>query len=190
MIRPALEALFTMLFIAQRDSVERAQVWADYAAIAKRALARKHGDLFEGPEREAQRQEIDKRADAVADSFPKDRRFWAAGLGCSDGRAMADTVGLLWYYDSIYWIGSQPIHATAIAVEELVSMPNQSGGPVYKVGLSGVGVDANLAAYCDFMIRGLARLNELFALGIDEALADLTLEYQSMFATVLDRESR
>jgi hypothetical protein len=188
MIRPALEALITLFFIAQRDEEHRANVWVEHTAIAKQKLARKHEDLFVGNEHQAKRKEIDERAAAVADSFPKDRKFWAAGLGCSDLRVMADQVGLLWYYDSIYWTGSQPIHATAIAVEEIISLPTQDGGPVYKLGLSGVDVDQYLAAYCDFLIRGLSRLNDLFMLRIEAALAGLTAEYQSLFATVLERE--
>lgn len=185
-IRPALEALITMLFIAERDQVLRSKRWLAHTAISKQALVRKHADFFEGPEHKAVRRWIEEHANEIADSFPG--RFWASGLGCADLRIMADQVGLLWYYDAIYWAGSQPTHSTAIAVEEVITISEETGGPVYRVGLSAIRVHQNLAAYCDFLIRGLGKLNDLFALGIGEALLDLTNEYQSMFSRVLDQE--
>jgi hypothetical protein len=184
-IRPALEALITMRFIAERDQMRRAKHWLDYTAIAKRSLVRKHSDLFDSPEHGALRERINQRAEELADSFPG--RFWASGLGCSGLRVMADQVGLLWYYDAVYWAGSQPTHATAIAVEESISVSEEET-PIYHVGLSGRGVHKNLAAYCDFLIRGLAQLNDLFTLGLDEVLQDLTAEFVSRFDNVLDKE--
>jgi len=69
----------------------------------------------------------------------------ASGLECSDLRVMAEQVELLWHYDSIYWLGSQPMHASAIAVEDIVTFSEVSG-PIYKVGLSGI--DAIVLGEC------------------------------------------
>ncbi len=100
---------------------------------------------------------------------------------------MASKVELLWH-DAIYWIGSQPTHATAIAVAEIISAAAAGdGGPVYRVGLA---KDAHreLAAYCDLLIRGLHRLDEVFRLGLGPIVADLKSEYVSLFQGTLDQD--
>jgi hypothetical protein len=184
MIRPGLEALITLMFITQQNREVRARRWVEYTHVAKRALMNKHAELFEGPAHEEVRREIEDRARSVAHLFPG--RSWASGLGCSDLRVMAEQVGLLWYYDAVYWTGSQPTHATAMAVDEIIGEAAK-GGPVYKVGLSGKDAHRELAAYCDLLIRGLLRLDEVFNLGIEPIAADLKADYVSLFGKTLDK---
>jgi hypothetical protein len=187
-IRPALETLITLLYISDQDQEVRAKRWVEYTFIAKKALMAKHADLFAGPEHEEARQRIEEQAARVAPLFPG--RFWASGLDCSDLRVMATKVGLLWHYDSIYWTGSQPTHASAIAVDEIIEGAVKGSGPMYKVGLSGKDVRRELVAYADFLIRGLDRLDRAFGLGIEEAVGDLKTQYMSLFRNALEREGR
>lgn len=184
--RPALEALITFLFIADRDQEVRARRWVDYTFVAKKALLAKHADLFAGPEHEAARRRVEEQAERVAPLFPG--RFWASGLDCSDLRMMASKVDLLWHYDTIYWTGSQPTHATAIAVDEIIAVSLEDAGPVYKVGLSGKDVRRELVAYCEFIIRGLQRLDQLFNFGLDRLIEDLRAEYMSLFGNAFKKE--
>ena len=151
LIRLALEALITLLFIAKEDSALRARRWVQFAHVAKRKLMKKHPHLFRGPKHRNARRRITSRARRVEKYFPNDN-FWASGLHCGSLRDIAKKVGMLWHYDSVYWAGSQPTHASAIAVEEHIGV-GSDGTPVFKIGLSGVGVRREIAVYCDLLIR-------------------------------------
>ena len=179
LIRPALEALITLSFIGQQDRPLRARRWAQFAYLSKYALMRKHPHLFRSPANRNLRRRVRERARRARRYFPR-REYWASGLGCSNLREMADNVGLLWHYDAIYWVGSQPTHASALAVDEHIGLASD-GTPIYKVGLSGRGVRRDMAAYCDLMIRGLERLEDVFHLGITPIIADAKSEYSATF---------
>lgn len=179
LIRPALEALITLLFIAKENSALRARRWMQFAYVAKYKLMKKHPHLFRGPEHRNARRRIRGRARRVEQYFPNDK-FWASGLHYGSLRHMAEKVGLLWHYDSVYWAGSQPTHASAIGVEEHIGV-GPDGTPAYKIGLSGQGVHREMAVYCDLMIRGLDAINSAVALGVASIIADLKSEYAVAF---------
>ena len=99
MIRPA-EALITLTYIAQQDRVLRTRRWAQFAYISKYKLMQKHPQLFKGPANRNIRRRVRGRAKRAKPYFPRD--FWGSGLGCQNLREMANKVGLLWHYDTIY----------------------------------------------------------------------------------------
>lgn len=185
MIRPALEALITLLYISEQDQAARARRWVEFRWVAQRKLMEKHRDLFRGPKNRNARRRVRYRAARVQARFPGGR-FWAAGLGCGNLADMANLVDMRWHYNSIYWTGSQPTHASAIAVEEHVAFAD--GKPVYHMGLSGKGVHREMAAYCFLLVRGLDHLNGTFNLDSTPLIEGLKLEYTTLFRRTLDKE--
>jgi hypothetical protein len=137
MIRPALEALITLIYIVQKDSALRARRWVEFTFVARLKLLEQNLHLFDGPKNRNLRRRVRDRAKRVRAKFPTDR-FWAAGLGCGSLRHMATLVGMQWHYNTIYWTGSQPTHASAIAVDEHIAVVDRR--PVYEMGLSGKAV--------------------------------------------------
>ncbi len=87
---------------------------------------------------------------------------------------------MLWYYDFVYWSGSQSTHASAIGVESYVEIaPDDT--PRFNMGLSGRHLGGELAVCCDLVIRGLQLLNGIAKLGIESLLAEVVSEYKSAF---------
>jgi hypothetical protein len=183
MIRPALEALITLLYIVKEDSAMRARRWLDFTKVSRLKLLEKNLYLFRGPKNRNIRRRVRDRAKRVRAKFPSDR-FWAAGLGCGSLGHMATIVGMQWHYNTIYWTGSQPTHASAIAVDEHVEVVD--GKPVYKIGLSGQSVRREMAAFCGVLMRGLFQLNETFELDLLPILQDLDAEYTAIFRKTMN----
>jgi hypothetical protein len=178
--RAALEALITLSFIAQQDRHLRATRWAEFAYISKYKLMRKHPDIYAGPASRNLRRRVRDRARRAERHFPRRPKFWGSSVGCSDLRVMAEKVGMLWEYDSIYWFGSQPTHASAIAVDEHIELTDDRA-PMFKVGLSGQTVRREMSAYCSFVIRGLEQLEGTFHLSIASIIEDAKSGYRRTF---------
>ncbi len=185
MIRPALEALITLAYIVQKDSALRARRWVEFTFVARRKLLEQNRHLFDGPKNRNLRRRVRDRAKRVQAKFPTDR-FWAAGLGCGSLRHMSLLVGMEWYYNTIYWTGSQPTHASAIAVDEHVAVVDRK--PVYQMSLSGKGVHREMAALCGLLMRGVIQLNETSTLNLDAIINDLDSEYTAIFRKALGPE--
>lgn len=177
--RAALEALITLTFIAQQDSALRARRWAEFGYIIKDKLMRKHPHLYRGAVNRNLRRRVHDRARRTGRHFPR-REFWGSAFGCPHLRVLAEKVNMLWEYDAIYWMGSQPIHASVIAVDEHIDLAADST-PIYKVGLSREYVHRDMAAYCSFIIRGLEQLERAFHLGITPIVEDAKSEYRRTF---------
>jgi hypothetical protein len=176
--RAALEALITLKFIAQQDSALRARRWAEYGYVVKYKLMTKHPHLYAGPANRSIRRRVRDRARRAQRHFSRD--FWGSAVGSPNLRDMAAKIGLLWYYDAIYWFGSQPTHASVVAVDDHIGLADD-GGPIYKWGLSGEKVHRDMAAYCAFIIRGLDQLEASFHLGIMPIINDAKSEYRRTF---------
>jgi len=95
-------------------------------------------------------------------------------------RDLADDVGMLWYYEFVYWSGSQATHASPIAVASYLDIA-PDGTPRFNMGLSGKQLGGELAVCCDLEIRGLQLLNEISRLGIESLLIEMRSEYKSAF---------
>jgi len=113
LVRSALESLITAKFIASKDSKRRAKRWAQHAIVIKARLLRKQPDLSTKPEEK----KAAARILAYAKRLEKRRAypnplFWASGLKKGSVRNLAEEVGMLWYYDVVYWSGSQGTHAS------------------------------------------------------------------------------
>jgi hypothetical protein len=178
-VRSALESLVTATFIAQKDSGLRAKRWAQHSIIIKARLLKTRPDLSATPEQKKAAGRIVSHAKRLSRAFP-DQRFWASGLKKGSFRHLAEDVGMLWYYEMVYWFGSQVTHGSAIAVDNYLGVA-KDGTPLFKVGLSAEGLRGELAVCCDLLIRGLAVLNKISKLGIDQLLSDMKAEYASVF---------
>ena len=91
---------------------------------------------------------------------------------------MARAVGLEWHHRAIYWSGSQPTHASAIGVDDYLTIGSNKQ-PIYRLGLSGRHTRAELAADSDSLIRGLIFLDEAFTLGLKPTYYRLIAEYSN-----------
>jgi hypothetical protein len=179
LVRSALESLITAMFVAKTDSARRAARWAEYAEFLKARVLKKHPDLSTKPEHTAARAQILAQAEGLEDLFPN-ANFWASGLQMGSLRDLADDVGMLWYYEFVYWSGSQATHASPIAVASYLDIA-PDGTPRFNMGLSGKQLGGELAVCCDLEIRGLQLLNEISRLGIESLLIEMRSEYKSAF---------
>lgn len=179
LVRSALEALITAMYIAKSDSHRRARRWAQYGVVLRADFLKKHGNISEGSEDKATRQKILAQARRLRKHFPNPR-FWAAGLGRGSLRHLAEDVGMLWYYEMVYWLGSQGTHGSAVAIENYVGV-STDGTPQYKMGLSADGLHGDLAVCCDVLLRDLALLSDVCELGLNKISTELIAEYKTAF---------
>jgi hypothetical protein len=93
-------------------------------------------------------------------------------------RHLAEDIEMLWYYDFVYWYGSQGTHASAIAVEAYVGMSPQ-GTVNYRMGPSVKGLRGELAVCCDLLIRALVALDGLCKLRLAALFNELVPEYKA-----------
>jgi len=180
LVRSALESLITAMFIAKEDSSLRAKRWRQFADVQRAALLKKKPDpSLAAPEYKAERRRILARARRLKKHFPS-KSFWAAGLKKGSLRDLVEDVGLLWYYEIVYWSGSLGTHGSAIAVASYVGTASD-GTPVFKTGLSVQDLRAELAVCCDLLVRSLVMLNRLYKLGLDKLFGELVSEYKAAF---------
>ncbi len=100
-IRSALEALITALFISRKQSTRRAKRWAQYAVFLRGRFLEKYPDLSTKPEHLKARAKILRHAARLKKLYPNPG-FWASGLQKGGLRALAEDVGMGWYYDMPY----------------------------------------------------------------------------------------
>ena len=93
---------------------------------------------------------------------------------------MAVDVGMEWYYDFVYWSGSQATHGSPISVGGYVGLAADET-PIYNLGLSVDYVRGELAVCCDILVRALVLLNEVLKLDLDKLTGQLTAEYKAAF---------
>jgi len=179
--RSAVEALITLAFVTQKDCSRRAKLWIEYSDILRWKALRASLELQQvNPENS---EKIRKRAEAAMKNYPR-KDFWASGCGVPNLREMATSVGLIWYYNDIYWSGSQPTHSSEIAVSEY--LPIASHKPLTdQPGISIRHARPELAAASDALISGLRLLNAAFELKIDALVADLTRRYSAAIGSKL-----
>ena len=87
---------------------------------------------------------------------------------------------MVWYYDVVYWSGSQATHASPIAVANYLEI-SPDDRPRFSMGPSGKHLGGELAVCCDLVIWGLQLLNEISKLGIEGLLTEIVAEYKSAF---------
>jgi hypothetical protein len=177
-VRSALESFITAMFIMKEDSARRAKRWVQYGVVMRAKVLkknRKYPELSAVPKRD--RGKILAQARRFKRYFPREA-FWASGLHRGSLRDLAEDVEMLWYYDFVYWLGSQGTHASAIAVEQLVGA-SSPGVATYQMALSVDGLRGQLAACCDLLIRCLAALNALCGLQLSDLDVELLREYKT-----------
>jgi hypothetical protein len=184
-IRSALESLITALFIAKRDSRRRARRWARHAVVIGARALEKRPELASTPDDVIRSSRILAKARRLQKlrTFPNPQ-FWASGLSMGSVRDLAVDVGLAWYYDSIYWYGSQSTHNSPIGLDGYVDvLPD--GKPRYKLGLSIDGLTNEVAICCDLLVRTLALVNRIGRLRLDARVAELAQEHSATFGSDL-----
>ena len=177
--RSALEALIVGMFIAKTNSRRRARRWAQYAQFLRARFLKKHGHLSDNPEHKLARTKILAQGRRYKKHFPNPG-FWASGLGKGSLRNLAEDVGMLWYYEMVYWLGSQGVHGSAVAVDNYIDV-SPDGKPLYKMGLSAEHLHGDLAVCCDILLRALVLLNDTSGLGLKSAADTLIVEYKTAF---------
>jgi hypothetical protein len=93
---------------------------------------------------------------------------------------MAKLIDMEWYYNAVYWMGSQSTHATAIAVDDYVRVTEQKK-PLFQMGLSTRHNRPELAAVNDMLIRSLMYINEAFELKADKRIEAAQRLYKETF---------
>jgi Family of unknown function (DUF5677) len=178
-VRSALESLITAMFIAKKDGATRAKRWAQHAVVTKARLLKKYPNLSSKPEHKKITRRILAHAKRLEKAFPNPL-FWASGLKKGSLRDLANDVDMVWYYDVVYWSGSQGTHASPIAVDSYLGVA-AVGEPSYKLGLSLEHLRGELAVCCDILVRALKLLNDSGKLGLDTLLGELVTEHKSAF---------
>jgi hypothetical protein len=181
-VRSALEALITALFIAKEDSALRARRWIQFSDVQRAGLLKRNRDpALSGPEFRAERRRSLARARRLKKHFPR-RIFWASGLKKQSLRDLAEDVEMLWHYRVVYWSLSQGTHASAIGVGAYVG-DSSTGSPVYNLGLGlpVEGLRGELAVCCELLVRTLYLLSPLCKLDLVKLCSDLILEYKTAF---------
>lgn len=178
-VRSALESLITAMFIAKQDSGRRAKRWVQHSVVLRARFLKKYPDLSSKPEHKKAGKKILAQASRLEKLFPNPQ-FWASGLKKGSLRDLAKDVEMLWYYDFVYWSGSQGTHASPIAVENYLGLA-ADGKPSFKMGLSVEHLRGELAVCCDLLVRGLQLLNQLCQLDLDKLFSELVAEYKAAF---------
>jgi uncharacterized protein DUF5677 len=171
--RSGAEALITLRFITGANCHERAERWAKFSYISQWEAAKGNPSLISGEESDTVRQ----RAESITGEFPN-RHFWAAGLGISSLRHMAQQVGMESYYNSVYWMGSQSTHSSAVAVDDYLRV-TEDRRPIFQMGLSSRYARPELAAASYALLRALACVSDTFQLEMDFGV--LSSEYTEAF---------
>ncbi|SRR6266851_4686941 len=170
--RSAVEAVITLKFITQEDCPQRASRWVKYSHIVKWKQLKVNPDL-ERDERTTER--MRQRAETLVKEYPR-KQFWASGFGVPNLSVMAKRTDLEWYYNNVYWSGSQPTHSSAIAADEYLEVSSDRT-PFVRMGLSTHLARYELPVASDVLIRSLGIINEAFGLQIDEVVVDLRARY-------------
>lgn len=180
LVRSALESFINAAFIAQEDSGLRANRWAEYAVIIKAKLLRQQPDMSRTEGHIQARERILAQAEAMRDRFPNPS-FWASGLSKGSLRDLAVDVGMEWYYNFVYWSGSQATHASAISVDAYVGLAPADGTPIYKFGLSTHHLRGEVSVCCDLLVRVLVLHGKVLKLDLDKLTDELAAEYKITF---------
>lgn len=98
-------------------------------------------------------------------------------------RAMAGEVGLSWYYDFIYWYGSNHTHSNARSAQEYVDV-GRDGAITYKYGPSARYIRVPVQLVTDFLIRGLDAMLKFYGIDGTDVLADLRGRHEALFGTL------
>jgi hypothetical protein len=93
---------------------------------------------------------------------------------------MAGEVGLAWYYDFIYWFGSNQTHGNARSAQEYMEVSGH-GVPKYKLGPTLTGALPTLTLIADFLIRGLDSLFTTFRIEDAGTIPALKKRYEETF---------
>lgn len=187
MVRSALESLVNATFIAKEDSDARAKRWVEYGIFLRARLLRKQPNLSKTEEHQKARDIIIAQAAPLEPLFPN-AGFWASGLGKGSLRDLAVDVHMEWYYDYVYWSGSQDTHGSAVSVEGYMGQ-SADGTPLYKLGLSSDHMHGELSVCCDILIRVLELFNRALQLGLDTVVEELVGEYKAAFGHPLLQEA-
>jgi hypothetical protein len=188
LVRSALESQINAAFIAKADSELRAKRWVDYGFVIKAKLLKKEPHLSETAEHIKVREQIMAKATNLEEDFPNPR-FWASGLTKGSLRDLAVDVGMDWYYDFVYWSGSQATHGSAISVDRYVGLAADET-PIYKLGLSTDHLHGELAVCGDILVRVFVLLSEVLKLDLDRLMGELNGEYKTAFGDDLFEEAK
>jgi hypothetical protein len=179
LVRSALESFINAAFIAKDDSEIRAKRWVEHTVVIKAKLLKKEPHLSKTAEHVKGRNQIMAQAKSLEKHFPN-ASFWASGLSKGSLRDLAVDTGMEWYYNFVYWSGSQATHGSAISVESYVGLAADET-PIYKLGLSIDHLRGELAVCCDILVRALVLLNEVLKLDLDKLMGELYAEYKAAF---------
>lgn len=181
LVRSALESLINAAFIAKEDSELRAKRWAEYGVVIKAKVLKKLPELSAAgtAEQAEQSERIIAEAKRLERKYPN-ASFWASGLSKGSLRDLAVDVGLEWYYDTVYWSGSQATHGSAVSVESYVGLAADET-PIYNIGLSTHHLRGEVAVCCDILVRTLELYGEVLKLDVDKFIFELKGEYRTAF---------
>lgn len=182
LVRAGLEALINLLFVTERNSEERARLYIEFdRVLSKQYFDRidRWPDMREDPFFNQRREEVLVEYERVKANYP-DQSFWAGKLVNGRLRGMANEVGLGWYYDVIYWFGSNHVHSNARSANEYVELA-PDGKVTYKFGPSARYATVPLNLVADFLIRALDRTLSFYGIETHETIHSLRQRHEAVF---------
>lgn len=188
LVRSALETLINLLFLTDRDSEQRAEVYIRHDwVITKKQFDR----VWQWPEIHNNPLYVERRNRAEADyhrfkqDYPR-KDFWAGKFLSADRRSlrgMATEINLEWYFDFVYPFGSNHMHSNAKSANEYVEV-TEDRSVIYKFGPSERYSEVPLNLISDFLIRGFERLLAFYRLDAHDTLASVKNAHDSVFEKV------
>ncbi|MDO8700654.1 MAG: DUF5677 domain-containing protein [Deltaproteobacteria bacterium] len=186
LLRSGLEALINLFYITQKDSEERAILYSEFGHmldVASAARVDRWPDQFKELDLQHRRNEIKENFERVKVNYPM-KDFWAGKL-IQNGRfrEMAQQVGMQWYYDFIYWIASNHVHANVRSANEVMHV-SADGKFHFNIGPSKVNTQHALLLATDFLIRAYQCIVQFFKLPEEENIEDLIAGYAALYKNV------
>jgi hypothetical protein len=186
LVRSALEALINLSFITRERCEERATLFAEFDyAVVRQWFAKldQYPDMVEAltgaVDVKARRRSLEENFARVKGNYPR-ITFWAGRL-VKNLAVMAKEVQLKWYYDFVYWFGSNQTHGNARSSQEYMEISDR-GVPTYKWGPTERGARPTLNLISDLMIRAFECLLRSFSIADQDVITALKDKHHEIFA--------
>jgi hypothetical protein len=174
--RSLMEHAVNMQWIAKEDREKRARLFLEYFHVARKKLYDnydKHGIFPNLTDIEKQsmedREEIEKRYEETKQNY-LDKRHWAP----ISIRARAQDVEAAYDWDFYYWSFSFLAHPNASSQFDFV-IPGEPKNS-FIIGPSYSNLQDVLVLSCKYLMKALMTWNQVFALGLENLLVELTQE--------------
>lgn len=186
LIRCQFELLTNFLYISKEDQDNRSKNYIYYSHILSRKYLNKiylSNLFYEVYDRlsDERKEEINKNYEEHEKLYPNKR--WWSGKSCEE---MAKDIGLKDYYISIYCPFSNLVHSNIESSRYYVIENNNITR--FIIAITDHLITQVIFSNCDFLLRILNQLNEIFQLGQDDCLQEALNRFCKAFPKELSKE--